>query len=97
MTGIERLGHRARHPASSARGHAGPLCREARGASFACAGAIYARIADRTVAEEYFAVTEKVEALYEGPRTLPADEEGAEMRKLRAGLHRRKLGGVRGD
>jgi integrase len=25
---------------------------------------VYARIADRTVADEYFAVTEKVEALY---------------------------------
>jgi integrase/recombinase XerD len=29
---------------------------------------IYARIADRTVADEYFAVTEKVEALYDQPR-----------------------------
>ena len=28
---------------------------------------IYARIADKTVAEEYFAVTEKVEALYDQP------------------------------
>ncbi len=33
---------------------------------------VYARIADRTVANEYFAVTEKVEALYTGqPATLP--------------------------
>ena len=30
---------------------------------------VYARIADRTVAEEYFAVSEKVEALYDQPRT----------------------------
>ncbi len=29
---------------------------------------VYARIADRTVADEYFAVTEKVEALYDQPR-----------------------------
>jgi integrase/recombinase XerD len=53
---------------------------------------IYARIADATVAEEYFAVTEKVEALYDQPRQLPADDEGAEMRKLRSEMHRRMLG-----
>lgn len=53
---------------------------------------IYARIADKTVADEYFAVTEKVEALYDQPRRLPADDEGAEMRKLRAEMHRRMLG-----
>ena len=46
---------------------------------------IYARIADRTVADEYFAVTEKVEALYDQPRRLASDHEGAEMRKLRTG------------
>jgi hypothetical protein len=44
---------------------------------------IYARIADRTVADEYFNVTEKVEALYDQPRRLGSDDEGAEMRKLR--------------
>ncbi|ELB92710.1 integrase protein [Rhodococcus wratislaviensis IFP 2016] len=53
---------------------------------------VYARIADRTVADEYFAVSEKVEALYDAPRELPADDEGAEMRKLRAEMHRRMLG-----
>jgi integrase len=53
---------------------------------------IYARIADKTVAEEYFAVTEKVEALYDQPRRLPGDDEGAEMRKLRGEMHRRMLG-----
>jgi hypothetical protein len=37
---------------------------------------IYARIADRTVAEKYFNVTEKVEALYDQPGGLPADDEG---------------------
>jgi integrase len=53
---------------------------------------VYARIADRTVADEYFAVSEKVEALYDAPRELPAEAEGAEMRKLRSELHRRMLG-----
>jgi integrase len=53
---------------------------------------VYARIADRTVADEYFAVTEKVEALYDQPRQLPASDEGHEMRKLRGEMHRRMLG-----
>ena len=53
---------------------------------------VYARIANRTVAEEYFAVAEKVEALYDAPKTLPAGAEGAEMRKLRAEMHQRMLG-----
>lgn len=53
---------------------------------------VYARIADRTVAEEYFNVTEKVEALYDQPRELPADDEGSEMRRFRAEMHRRMLG-----
>jgi integrase/recombinase XerD len=53
---------------------------------------VYARIADKTVADEYFAVTEKVEALYDKPRQLPAGEEGSEMRKLRSEMHRRMLG-----
>lgn len=44
----------------------------------------YARIADRTVADEYFAVTAQVEALYTQPETaLPADAEGPNMRRLR--------------
>ncbi len=53
---------------------------------------VYARIADRTVADEYVAVTEKVEALYGQPARLPADDEGHEMRRLRAEVHRRMLG-----
>jgi hypothetical protein len=45
----------------------------------------YARISDRTVATEYFAVTEQVEALYTQPETDPADTvEGPNMRRLRA-------------
>jgi integrase/recombinase XerD len=53
---------------------------------------VYAKIANRTVADEYFAVSEKVEALYDQPRELPATAEGAEMRKLRSEMHRRMLG-----
>jgi integrase len=53
---------------------------------------VYAKIANRTVAEEYFSVSEKVEALYDAPKELPATAEGAEMRKLRSEMHRRMLG-----
>ncbi|CAN5832390.1 hypothetical protein BH23ACT1_BH23ACT1_07560 [soil metagenome] len=53
---------------------------------------VYARIADRTVAEEYFAVSEKVEALYDRPRELPAQAEGSEMTKLRREMGQRMLG-----
>jgi integrase/recombinase XerD len=53
---------------------------------------VYARIADKTVADEYFAVTEKVEALYGQPNQLASDDEGREMRKLRTEMHRRMLG-----
>ena len=53
---------------------------------------VYARIADRTVAEEYFAVSDKVEALYDQAKALPADAEGAEMTKLRREMHQRMLG-----
>ena len=53
---------------------------------------VYARIADRTVADEYFKVSEKVEALYDQPRQLPAQDEGSEMAKLRREMNRRMLG-----
>ena len=53
---------------------------------------VYARIADRTVANEYFAVSEKVEALYDQPKQLPASAEGTEMGRLRREMHRRMLG-----
>lgn len=53
---------------------------------------VYARIADKTVADEYFPVTEKVEALYGQPQQLAAADEGSEMRRLRAEMHRRMLG-----
>jgi len=51
----------------------------------------YARIADRTVADEYFAVSEKVEALYDKAPILPANAEGPSMRRLRR-EHYRMLG-----
>jgi site-specific recombinase XerD len=48
----------------------------------------YAKIASRTVADEYFAVTEKVEALYGQPPVLPADAIGPKMARLRRDHHR---------
>ncbi len=48
----------------------------------------YAKIANRTVADEYFAVTEKVEALYEQGQPLPGDLVGPKMVKLRREHHR---------
>ena len=48
----------------------------------------YAKIASRTVADEYFAVTEKVEALYGQPAQLPADAAGPRMNRLRREHHR---------
>jgi len=53
---------------------------------------VYARIANRTVADEYFTVAEKVEALYDAPKSLPATAEGTEMTKLRREMHARMLG-----
>jgi integrase len=48
----------------------------------------YAKIASRTVADEYFAVTEKAEALYGQPGQLPADAAGPKMTGLRREHHR---------
>jgi site-specific recombinase XerD len=48
----------------------------------------YAKIASRTVADEYFAVSEKVEALYGQPAQLPADASGPKMARLRREHHR---------
>ena len=48
----------------------------------------YAKIASRTVADEYFAVTQKVEALYGQPAQLPADAAGPTMARLRREHHR---------
>ncbi len=49
------------------------------------------KIASRTVADEYFAVTEKVEALYGQDPVLPTDAIGPEMARLRR-EHRKMLG-----
>jgi site-specific recombinase XerD len=51
----------------------------------------YAKIANRTVAEEYFAVTDKVDALYGQQQPLPAAALGANMARLRRD-HFRLLG-----
>jgi len=48
----------------------------------------YAKIASRTVADEYFAVSEKVDALYGQPAQLPADAAGPRMNRLRREHHR---------
>jgi site-specific recombinase XerD len=52
---------------------------------------VYARISDRTVADEYFRVTEAVEASYRTSEPVPATAEGTNMRRLAAD-HRRLLG-----
>ena len=51
----------------------------------------YARISDRTVADEYFRVTEAVEESYRNATPIPADVDGPNMRRLAAD-HRRLLG-----
>ena len=48
----------------------------------------YAKIADRTVADEYFAVTDQVDALYAQADPLPADAIGPNMARLRRERHR---------
>jgi site-specific recombinase XerD len=52
----------------------------------------YARIADRVVADQYDAVSAKVDALYDRDVALPADVESATMAKLRREAHARMLG-----
>jgi len=51
----------------------------------------YARISNRTVADEYFRVTEAVEASYASAEPIAADAQGPNMRRLAAD-HRRLLG-----
>ncbi len=48
----------------------------------------YAKIANRTVADEYFAVTDQIDALYAQAEPLPADAIGPKMAKLRREHHR---------
>ena len=56
----------------------------------------YAKIANRTVADEYFAVTDKVETLYGQAPVLPADTIGPNMARLRRRDHFRMLGNGNG-
>ncbi len=48
----------------------------------------YAKIASRTVADEYFAVSEKADALYGQAPVLPGDAIGPKMARLRREHHR---------
>ena len=52
---------------------------------------IYARIANRVVADEYAAVSAKIDALYGQPPELPADYETTGMARLRREAHARML------
>ena len=53
---------------------------------------IYARIANRVVADEYAAVSAKIDALYGQPPALPADYETTGMARLRREACARMLG-----
>ena len=53
---------------------------------------IYARIANRVVADEYAAVSAKIDALYGQPPALPADYETTGMARLRREATARMLG-----
>ena len=53
---------------------------------------IYARIADRVVADEYATISTKIDALYGQELELPADYETAGMARLRREAHARMLG-----
>ena len=49
---------------------------------------VYARIADRTVADQYYNVADAVEALYDANPTLPGDIDPRAMARLHAEHHR---------
>jgi site-specific recombinase XerD len=56
---------------------------------------VYARIADRVVADEYASVCQQIDALYNAaatPGALPAEIESAAMTRLRTQAHARMLG-----
>ncbi|WP_197512611.1 hypothetical protein [Tessaracoccus coleopterorum] len=57
---------------------------------------VYARIGDRTVADQYFQVTSKIEALYQDAEpaipVLPAEAAGPAMTALHAEVNKRLLG-----
>ncbi len=52
---------------------------------------VYAKIANRTVADEYFEIAAKVDAMYAKPAQLPAEDLGPNMARLNR-EHRRLLG-----
>jgi site-specific recombinase XerD len=52
---------------------------------------VYARIADRTLADEYQKISHKIEALYQSGQPLPGNLEGPAMRRIRQ-QHQRMLG-----
>ena len=54
---------------------------------------IYARIANRVVADEYAQVSAKIDALYGQPPALPADYESTGMARLRREAHARMKAG----
>ena len=53
---------------------------------------IYAKIANRVVADEYATVSASIDALYGQPPALPADYETTGMARLRREAHARMLG-----
>jgi hypothetical protein len=53
---------------------------------------IYAKIANRVVADEYATVSAQIDALYGQPPELPADYEATGMARLRREAHARMLG-----
>jgi hypothetical protein len=53
---------------------------------------IYAKIANRVVADEYAAASASIDALYGQPPALPADYETTGMARLRGEAHARMLG-----
>jgi hypothetical protein len=55
----------------------------------------YAKIANRTVTDDYFAVTHKVDALYEQARAPPADTLEPKTARLRREHHRPLANGYR--
>ncbi|MGB5757102.1 MAG: hypothetical protein WBM50_09325 [Acidimicrobiales bacterium] len=52
----------------------------------------YAKISNKVVADEYAAVADKVEALYNTGQPLDADAAGPAMRRLQHEVHHRLLG-----
>src|SRR6201981_1077464 len=52
---------------------------------------IYARIANKVVADEYAQVSAKIDALYGQPPALPADYETTGMARVRRQAHARTL------